>query len=521
MNVHEWTHMNGWVRRLAIVVTLGLVTALLAALAESAKATDLDRLGGLDRYATAALVAERVRSEGRAGSTVLLTTGENFPDAVSAGGWVGGGVVLLTRRSSIPDVTLGVLRQSWVRDVVVIGGPSVVDDAVLDRVRGLGRNVTRVWGLDRYATSLAVSAESVGPDSVSTVWVAPGTVFADQLVAAAGARRTNGAFLIVPPSRALTAATVAEIQRVAASGATLRVIDSGSLLGSVAVTGLTRVSHTADAYTNSVDTQSSGTTVIVASGENWPDALGGTRLITATRGLVLSRSSCAPSPVAGRLRDAGVAIVLGGTFALGDDSARGVACGSNPPTTPSPVPSTPPTTQPSPVSPLDGLRIEAEHIGGYDRDLFRHWIDADRDGCDTRREVLIIESTTPVQVGTGCSIVGGTWFSAYDGVTTTDASSFDIDHMIPLKEAWDSGAHAWTSDRRQAFANDLTLAESLIAVSASSNRSKSDRDPAEWMPTRTAYHCTYVVAWITVKKTWNLSVDEAEYRKLEQVLATC
>ena len=124
-------------------------------------------------------------------------------------------------------------------------------------------------------------------------------------------------------------------------------------------------------------------------------------------------------------------------------------------------------------------------------------------------------------MGTGCSIVGGTWFSAYDGVTTTDASSFDIDHMIPLKEAWDSGAHAWTSDRRQAFANDLTLAESLIAVSASSNRSKSDRDPAEWMPTRTAYHCTYVVAWITVKKTWNLSVDEAEYRKLEQVLATC
>lgn len=510
--------MNGWIRRLAIVVTLGLVTALLAALAESASGTDLDRLGGLDRYATAALVAERVRSEGRAGSTVLLTTGENFPDAVSAGGWVGDGVVLLTRRSSIPDVTLDVLRQSWVRDVVVIGGPTVVDDTVLDRVRTLGRNVTRVWGLDRYATSLAVSAESVGADSVSTVWVAPGTVFADQLVAAAGARRTNGAFLIVPPSRALTAAAVAEIQRVAASGATLRVIDSGSLLGSVSVTGLSRVAHNADAYTNSVETQSSGPTVIVASGENWPDALGGTRLITATRGLVLSRSSCAPTPVAGRLSDAGVAIVLGGTAALGDDSARGVSCGvvAPTPTPPSAAPSTPPT-----VSPLDGLRVEPEHIGGYDRDLFRHWIDADRDGCDTRREVLIAESITPVQVGTGCSIVGGTWFSAYDGVTTTDASSFDIDHMIPLKEAWDSGAHAWTSDRRQAFANDLALDESLIAVSASSNRSKSDRDPAEWMPTRTAYHCTYVTSWITVKKAWDLSVDQAEYRKLQQVLATC
>lgn len=509
--------MNGWVRRLAIVVALGLVTALLAALAESATGTDLDRLGGLDRYATAALVAERVRSEGRAGSTVLLTTGENYPDAVSAGGWVGDGVVLLTRRSSVPDVTLDVLRQSWVRDVVVIGGPTVVDDTVLDRVRALGRSVTRVWGLDRYATSLAVSATSIGADSVSTVWVAPGTVFADQLVAAAGARRTNGAFLIVPPSRALTATTVAEIQRIAASGATLRVIDSGSLLGSVSVTGLSRVAHNADAYTNSVDTQSSGATVIVASGENWPDALGGTRLITAARGLVLSRSTCAPTSVAGRLSDAGVAIVLGGLAALGDDSARGVSCGvvAPAPTQPTPVPSPPPT------SPLDGLRVEPEHTGGYDRDLFRHWIDADRDGCDTRREVLIAESTSPVQVGAGCSIVGGTWYSVYDGVTTTEASTFDIDHMIPLKEAWDSGAHAWTSDRRQAFANDLALAESLIAVSASSNRSKSDRDPAEWLPTRTAYHCTYVVSWITVKKAWNLSVDQAEYRKLEQVLAAC
>jgi hypothetical protein len=173
------------------------------------------------------------------------------------------------------------------------------------------------------------------------------------------------------------------------------------------------------------------------------------------------------------------------------------------------------------VSPLVGLRVEAEHVGGYDRDLFRHWIDVDRDGCDTRREVLIVESTTVVQVGSGCSITGGTWFSAYDGVTTTDASSFDIDHMIPLKEAWDSGAHAWSADRRQAFANDLDLAESLIAVSASSNRSKSDRDPAEWMPTRTAFHCTYVTSWITVKKAWDLSVDPAEYQKLEQVLATC
>ena len=493
--------MNGWPRRVVIAVVVGLVMALLGVVAEATRATDLDRLGGLDRYETAALVADRVRSEGRAGSTVLLTTGENFPDAVAAGGWNGDAVVLLTRRTTIPDATLERLRASWVGEVIVIGGPSVVDDTVITRIRGLGKSVTRVWGLDRYATSLAVASASVVDDSVSSVWVASGTTFADQLVAAAGARRVNGAFLIVPPSRALPSATVAVIQRVAATGATLRVVDSGAVLGSVSVTGLTRVAHTGDVFANSAATQASSSTVIVASGENWPDALGGTRLVTSARGLVLSRSTCAPSSVADRLSDAGTAIVLGGTVALSDASARGSSCVAS--------------------SPLDGLRVEAEHVGGYDRDLFRHWIDADRDGCDTRREVLIVESTTPVQVGSGCSITGGTWFSAYDGVTTTDASSFDIDHMIPLKEAWDSGAHAWTADRRQAFANDLALAESLIAVSASSNRSKSDRDPAEWMPPRTGYHCTYVISWITVKKEWDLSVDRAEHQKLEQVLANC
>ena len=505
--------MSGRPRRIAIVVALGLVTALLAAFADSVTANSLDRLGGLDRYETAALVAERVRAEGRAGSTVLLTTGENFPDAVSAGGWTGNGVVLLTRRTSIPEVTLALLAESWVRDVYVIGGPSVVDEVVLDRVRGLGKAVTRLWGLDRYATSRAVSSASVANDSVSSVWVAPGTSFVDQLVAAAAARRNNGAFVIVPPSRPLPSETSTEIQRMAAGGATLRVVDSGSLLGSVSVTGLTRITHGDDAYTNSADTQSSSATVIVASGENWPDALGGTRLVTSTRGLVVSRATCAPTPVADRLRTAGTLVVLGGPAALTDASARGSSCTTIPPVTP-------PTTS-APVSPLDGIRVESEHVGGYDRSLFRHWIDADRNGCDTRREVLIDESITPVQVGGGCSISGGRWYSTYDDVTTTDASTFDIDHMVPLKEAWDSGAHAWTSTRREAFANDLTLAVSLIAVSASSNRSKSDRDPAEWMPPRVAYHCTYVTAWIAVKKAWDLSVDQAEYRKLEQVLAGC
>ena len=127
---------------------------------------------------------------------------------------------------------------------------------------------------------------------------------------------------------------------------------------------------------------------------------------------------------------------------------------------------------------LARLATAPERPSGYARALFVHWIDADRDGCNTRNHVLVAESRTTPRIGAGCS-VGGSWRSVYDGATTSNASSFDIDHVVALKEAWDSGAWAWTSARRQAYANDLGDSRSLRAVSASSNRSKSDRDPAQ------------------------------------------
>jgi hypothetical protein len=181
----------------------------------------------------------------------------------------------------------------------------------------------------------------------------------------------------------------------------------------------------------------------------------------------------------------------------------------------------PPVTQPpAPLDPV-GLRIEPEHDGGYNRDLFADWYDADRNGCNTRKEVLIAESLDPVQIGSGCSISGGRWFSIYDNIETTDSSKFDIDHMVPLSEAWGSGAWNWNADQRKHYANDLDQPFFLIAVTASSNRSKSDRDPAEWMPPNSAYHCTYVRIWIEIKRAWDLSVDQAEHDYLARKLASC
>ncbi|MFZ8997936.1 MAG: HNH endonuclease family protein [Ilumatobacteraceae bacterium] len=170
---------------------------------------------------------------------------------------------------------------------------------------------------------------------------------------------------------------------------------------------------------------------------------------------------------------------------------------------------------------LDGLVVAPEVLDGYSRTLFRHWIDEDRDGCNTRREVLIDESLEPLEVESPCTLVGGRWYSAFDGVVTTDSSTFDVDHMVPLAEAWRSGAHSWTSSRREAFANDLGLDASLIAVTASSNRSKGDGDPAEWLPPLSSYHCQYVIDWVTIKVRWDLTVDQTEYDALADVLADC
>ena len=111
--------------------------------------------------------------------------------------------------------------------------------------------------------------------------------------------------------------------------------------------------------------------------------------------------------------------------------------------------------------------------------------------------------------------------SAFDLVETSDPSNFDVDHLVPLKEAWDSGAWAWDAKTREAYANDLDYDMSLIAVTASSNRSKSDRDPADWLPTNQDYWCEYITAWVQVKTRWSLSIDKAEKAKIDEVAESC
>jgi hypothetical protein len=170
-------------------------------------------------------------------------------------------------------------------------------------------------------------------------------------------------------------------------------------------------------------------------------------------------------------------------------------------------------------SAVAGLPVAGEIRTGYARSLFPLWTDTDGDGCNTRYEVLITEATTAPAVGSGCTLSGGRWYSYYDGAYWTQPADIDIDHMVPLAEAWDSGARTWTTAKRQRYANDLGDRRPLIAVTDNVNQAKGDQDPAQWMPT--LQKCRYAAEWVAVKLRWSLSVDAAEKSALTSIVSGC
>ncbi|WP_327389223.1 HNH endonuclease family protein [Streptomyces microflavus] len=163
------------------------------------------------------------------------------------------------------------------------------------------------------------------------------------------------------------------------------------------------------------------------------------------------------------------------------------------------------------------VKVTEEDRTGYTRTKFKHWNSGDdsSDGCNTRNEVLLAEAVVAPTVEAGCKLTGGSWTSYYDGQEVSSAGSLDIDHMVPLAEAWDSGASAWSAARREAYANDQGADVSLVAVTARSNRQKSDQDPADWMPPSPEAQCRYVGEWVSTKLRWQLTADDRELEALK------
>jgi len=168
---------------------------------------------------------------------------------------------------------------------------------------------------------------------------------------------------------------------------------------------------------------------------------------------------------------------------------------------------------------ISDLPVAREVRTGYSRDLFPHWTDVDGDGCSTRNEVLISEADDPVTTSGTCTITQGRWYSYYDRVSWTDPSDVDIDHMVPLAEAWDSGARSWSTSTRRAFANDLGDYRTLVGVTDNVNQSKGDQDPATWLPRYDT--CRYLREFVAVKLRWRLRIDSAEKREMSSLASSC
>lgn len=202
----------------------------------------------------------------------------------------------------------------------------------------------------------------------------------------------------------------------------------------------------------------------------------------------------------------------------------------DPPTAPveqSQVPEVGPPPADQPVAPPDvggflaplGIDDRPQPWIGYDRADWPHWADTDGDGCDARQQALIAASISPAQVDFfRCTVVAGDWFSAYDGVSTDDSSSFDVDHLVPLRDAHWSGGWRWNVQQRRLFANDQA---NLWVVSASSNRSKGALTPDQWRPARVEVWCEFAVRWVQVKVAWGLTATTAERDALGSMLERC
>lgn len=143
----------------------------------------------------------------------------------------------------------------------------------------------------------------------------------------------------------------------------------------------------------------------------------------------------------------------------------------------------------------------------YNREDWGNWIDEDKDGLNTRNEVLAEESLIKPVISNN-KVVYGKWFDKYTGKYFTNPSDLDIDHLVPLKNAHISGASNWNKRKKNRYYNYLKYDNHLIAVSKSANRNKSDKSPVEWLPPNEEYQCEYVREWYKIKTDWGLTVEE-------------
>ncbi len=149
----------------------------------------------------------------------------------------------------------------------------------------------------------------------------------------------------------------------------------------------------------------------------------------------------------------------------------------------------------------------------YLRSDWEHWIDKDKDCQNTRQEILIDRSLVKVSLNKkGCTVVQGNWMDYYHPEEHRLAKNVDIDHLVPLKHAHDSGAFSWSKDEKKHFANDP---DNLVITNRSYNRMKGAKTIAEWLPVNKERACRYIKDWVHIKKKYNLVFQESEHSTIQ------
>ena len=174
---------------------------------------------------------------------------------------------------------------------------------------------------------------------------------------------------------------------------------------------------------------------------------------------------------------------------------------------------------------LEELSVsEPRSMSGCSREKFEHWSnarefgwEAPEESCDVR-DAALIRDGEDVVVGDGCKIESGTWLDPYTTNTYTDPQDIDIDHVVPLANAWRSGASSWNADEREAYANAPDV---LLSVEDDANQEKGDKGPEAWRPPNEGIWCDYASRWIGIKSDYGLSVNPGEKTALSEMLDTC
>ena len=165
----------------------------------------------------------------------------------------------------------------------------------------------------------------------------------------------------------------------------------------------------------------------------------------------------------------------------------------------------------------------SSHAGTYDRSTdFGGWQDVD--GCKNTRAELLMRTTRSAVTYTrpsACTVRTGRWTDPWSGTTTTTARDFQIDHTVPLANAWRSGAWAWTRAQRVAYANDLGDRDHLVPILGPENEAKGDSGPDEWKPPNRGAWCRYALDWDHIKAKWHLTATAAEWKAIVAMATTC